>query len=141
MKKLFILMLFAFVAFATTNAQQYIYPAPSSIAWDDTIQADTNYYPAVNGIIVKSTTGSVSFTFTKKDVTDSLSYARIEWSDDLITWTATTGTGALTATTTDGQSKVYLSTPLTALYYRVALACAAGDAVKITDPTLMFKDK
>jgi len=136
-------MLFAFVAFATTNAQQYIYPTPSSIAWDDTIKADTNYYPSTSGYIIsKITTGSISFTFTHTDVTDSLKYARLEWSDDLVTWTAApTGTGVLANTTTNGQSKIYLSTPLTALYYRAFLACATGDTVAITNPTLMYKEK
>ena len=136
-------MLFAFGAFATTQAQQYIYPTPSSTAWDDTIQADTNYYPSATGYVIsKITTGSISFTFTHTDVADSLSYARLEWSDDRLTWTAATGTGVLTAgKTTDGQSKVYVSTPLTALYYRAALACATGDTVAITNPTLMYKEK
>jgi endonuclease YncB( thermonuclease family) len=50
-----------------------------------------------------------------------------------------TGTAAMTATTTDGQSTIYTSTPLLHRYYRVVLHTAAGDTVKITKATLLIK--
>lgn len=139
---LIFIVLFAFISIES-KGQKYIYPPnSSSTAWDDTIQADTNYYPSATGYLkTPGVVGSVSFTFYHTDVDDSLSYARLEWSDDLVTWTAMTGNAALSETTTDGQDKVYTSTPLLHRYYRAALACASGDTVAITNPTLMRKEE
>jgi hypothetical protein len=136
MKKLLILVI-ALALGASLNAQQYIYTFAN-----DTVSADTNTYPSLTGKIkAASSTGLLSFQFTKVDVTDSLSFARIEGSDNGTTWTILTDNAALVNTTTDGTTKLYLSTPLLYLYYRVRIACAAGDRVAVTSPTLIYKDR
>lgn len=120
------------------SAQQYKYTFAN-----DTVKGDTNYYPSATGYVkaLNSSTGVVSFVLTHTDVADSLKYVRLEGSDNLTTWTALTGNAALTNTTTDGTSKIYASTPLTYLYYRAFVACAAGDTVVVTNPILYYKDK
>lgn len=134
MKRFLIFSLLVLVAL-TANAQKYFYEAA-----DDTVKYDTNTYPSATSYIkVPNADGVVSFTFTHTDVADSLSFARLEGSDDGSTWTALTGNAALSNTTTDGQSKIYTSNPLIYLYYRSRIACAATDSVAITDPILMYK--
>ena len=119
------------------NAQKVYYPAA-----DDTIQADTNYIPSSSGYDLKNIEGgALSFTFTHTDVADSLAFARLEWRNSTTqNWTAYTGNGALTSTTTDGQSKIYVTTPLIDRYVRVGLGCAAGDTVAVTEQILMLKE-
>lgn len=136
MKKLIILMLVAFVALAA-NAQKVYYTAS-----DDTIKGDTNYVPSTSGYDLKNIeSGALSFTFTHTDVADSLSYAGLEWRNSTSgTWAAYTGDGVLSSTSTDGQSKVYISTPLIDRYVRMRLSCASGDTVAITGQVLMLKE-
>lgn len=121
---------------STAFSQKYYYtPDPVSV------QGDTSYIPSAAGYDTKNIeSGVISFTFTKADVADSLSIARLEGSDNGVVWIAQAGTGALLATTTDGTSKMYLSTPLIYRHYRVILACASGDTVTVTNQVLMLKE-
>jgi len=136
MKRLMII-LFALILGISVNAQKYFYEAA-----DDTVKYDTNTYPSATSYIkVTKASGLISFTFTHTDVADSLSFARLEGSDDGSTWVALTGNAALSNTTTDGQSKIYTSNPLIYLYYRSRIACAATDSVAVTDPILMYKEE
>jgi len=141
MKRL--LSLIVLIAFAlTVSAQQYKYTFAT-----DTVQGDTTYYPSSNsapevlrpsyGLKSSITTGVVSFTFTHTDIADSLAFAGIEGSNDASNWTSLS---TLAATSTDGTSTINTSTPLLWLYYRVRLSCASGDTVKITSPTLIYKE-
>lgn len=137
MKRLIFLFSLLVALGAAINAQQYLYfPA------DDTITADTNYIPSSSGYALKNIeSGVLSFTFTTSDVTDSLSFAGLEWrnnTDDA--WTAYTGNGILSETSTDGIHKVYISTPLIDRFVRVRLSCATGDEVAITNQTMMLKE-
>ena len=138
MRKLLVLVLLVGLGL-TLNAQKYIYDFPT-----DTVSSnETTYYPSSLGLDAsKSSTGSIVFTFTHTDIVDSLNYARFEWVDHTSgTWTAMTSPAALVNTTTNGQSVVYISTPILHKKYRVALHCATGDSVKITIPTLMYKNE
>lgn len=121
----------------SVNAQKYYYEAA-----DDTIKADTNYIPSSSGYDLKNIeSGVLSFTFTHTDVADSLSYAKIEWRNSTSdSWTAYTGNAIVANTSTDGQSRIYISTPLIDRYARVRLSCASGDTVAITNQTLMLKE-
>lgn len=135
MKKFILILVLAVVAIAA-NAQKY-YSLPAN----DTVASDTNYLPSSTGYDLKNIeSGAFSYTFTHTDVADSLSFARIEYSNDGTTWTAYTGNGALTLTTTDGQSRLYVSTPLIDRYVRAAVACASGDSVALTGQVLMLKE-
>jgi hypothetical protein len=135
MKKSILILLVAFVALAA-NAQKYYY-APA----DDTIKADTNYYPSTSGYDTRNIQeGAFSYTLRHTDIADSLAFVRIQWSNDQETWTSYSGTGSLTSTSTDGQSKVYISTPIVDRYLRVTLGCAAGDTVAIDNQILMLKN-
>jgi len=137
MKKIFILTLFTLVLTISASAQKYYYtPA------DDTIEGDTNYIPSSAGYDLRNVvSGAFSFTFTHTDVADSLSYAGIEYRNSTSgTWTAYTGNAVLSSTTTDGQSRIYITTPLIDKFVRVRLSCAAGDTVAITNQALMLKE-
>lgn len=133
MKKIVFLFIFSLLFAVSFSQKRYFTPA------NDTVKADTNYIPSASGFKYDKSGGSVSYTFTHTDVADSLSYARLEWSDDQTTWTALTGNADLGATSTDGQSKIYATTPLIDLYYRAAIACATGDTVAITGQIFMIK--
>lgn len=135
MKKIIFLFIFSLIFAVSFSQKRYFTPA------NDTVKADTNYIPSASGFKHTISGGSVSYTFTHTDVADSLSYARLEWSDDQTTWTALTGNAALGETSTDGQSKVYDYTPLVHLYYRAAIACAAGDTVAVTGQIFMIKEE
>lgn len=135
MKKIVFLFIFSLLFTVSFSQKRYFTPA------NDTVKADTNYIPSANGFKHTISGGSVSYTFTHTDVADSLSYARLEWSDNQTTWTALTGNAALGATTTNGQSKIYASNPLIHLYYRAAIACATGDTVAITGQIFMIKEE
>jgi hypothetical protein len=144
MKKLLTIAVLAIIVIAcgiqNVSAQKYIH----TWATADTIKGNVyRYYPATAGYDMGATsTGSVLFQFTKTDKTDSLNYARFEYLDQFGgTWTAMTGTAALVNTTTDGTTVLYTSTPLLHKYYRAILHCVAGDTVKITNATLLIKDK
>ena len=136
MKKLLFICLLAILGMAA-NAQKYYYTAI-----DDTIAADTNYIPSSNGYDLRNVeSGAFSFTFNHIDVADSLSYAGIEYRNSTDgTWTTYAGNAVLTATSTDGQSRIYISTPLIDRYVRVRLSCATGDSVAITNQVLMLKE-
>lgn len=136
MKRMIIISLLAVAAMAV-NAQQLLYfPA------NDTIKGDTNYIPSSSGYALKNVeSGALSFTFTHTDVADSLSFAGLEWrnnTDDA--WTAYTGNAILSETSTDGLSKIYITTPLIDRFVRVRLSCASGDTVAVTNQTLMLKE-
>jgi len=133
MKRFIFIMLVAFVALAA-NAQKQNYPFSN-----DTISADTNLY-ASNVLVDGYANTVISFTFTKVDVTDSLSVAKIQGSNDNTTFVdLTDATANLTSTSTDGTTVLYLVNPLF-LYYRGFLACASGDAVAITNPRFIIKE-
>lgn len=119
----------------TASAQKRFYDLSN-----DTIKADTNYYPSSAGFEVPTSGGLVIFEFTHTDVADSLAAARLEGYIGT-SWVALTGTGALSLTTTDGTSRIYVSTPLPYLKYRAWLSCASGDTVAITNPFLMLKEE
>jgi len=134
MKKLIVISLLVVVAMAA-NAQKYFsQPSNTSVA------GDTNYVPAAAGYDLKNyQDGVFSYTFTHTDVADSLSYARLEGSMDGSTWVALTGNAALSATSTDGQDIIYVSTPIIYRYLRGALAAATGDTSTISGQILYFK--
>jgi hypothetical protein len=135
MKKLVFLfsILFVFASFA--NGQKYLsQPAAQQVA------GDTVYFPTSNGYDLKNIeSGAFSFTFTHTDVADSLSAAAIQYSNDRVTWTSYTGNAALTATSTDGQDRLYISTSLIDRFVRVRLSCAAGDTVSLSGMVLLLK--
>lgn len=136
MKKLVLLFaLFSFVV--VLNAQKVYYPASN-----DTIKGDTNYVPSSSGYDLRNIeSGALSFTFTHTDVADSLSFAGFEWRNSTSdSWAAYTGNAILSATTTNGTDRIYLSTPLIDRFVRVRLSCAAGDTVAITNQTLQLKE-
>jgi len=135
MKKLIILIFVVSLGLAA-NAQRYLYfPA------NDTIKGDTNYIPSSSGYNLQDLeSGVFSFTFTTSDVADSLSFAGIEWRNNTNdAWTAYTGNGVLSATTTNGLHKIYISTPLVDRFIRIRLSCASGDTVAITNQTFLGK--
>lgn len=143
MKKLLLLSLVFAFAMVSVNAQQFLRTYAN-----DTVKADTNYYPSSNSdpntlspsYGVKSTisTGVVSFTFTHTDVADSLAFAGIEGSNNASNWYTVS---TVAATSTDGESVVSTSTPLTYLYYRARLSAASGDTVAITNARIIYKEK
>lgn len=122
------------MAAMTVSAQKRYYEFA-----DDTIKADTNYYPSTAGFKVESAYGVLSFEFTHADVADSLSFVRFEGKIGT-EWVPLTGTAAMANTSTDGTDQIYNILEFQYLYYRVALACASGDTVAVTDPVLMYKD-
>ena len=106
---------------------------------NDTIQADTNLYPS--NVKVTGYSGSVvEFAFTKADVADSMSVAKIQGSMDNSAFIdLTDATANLTSTTTDGTTVLYVTNPVF-LYYRGFLACATGDTVAVTNPGIYIKE-
>ena len=143
MKKLIFLFAFVFTLVATSNAQQYVQTFSN-----DTVQGDTTYFPSSSsdptalspsyGLKSTISTGVISFTFTHEDVADSLAFAGIEGSNNATNWHIVS---SVAATSTDGESVVSISTPLSFLYYRVRLSCLTGDEVAITNPKLIYKEK
>lgn len=135
--KNFILAMLLFAFAFICEGQKVYYPAA-----DDTIKGDTNYIPSSSGYDLRNIeSGVLSFTFTHTDVADSLSFAGLEWRNTTTqSWTAYSGNGALSATTTDGQSEIYISTPLRHKYVRARLSCASGDTVAITKQLFMLKE-
>lgn len=106
---------------------------------DDTIKATTNLYVSNQKITEYSTT-VVAFTFSKVDVADSLSVAKIQGSNDNSTFYDLAASSAnLTITSTDGTTRLYVTNPLD-LYYRGVLTCATGDTVAITNPAFIIKE-
>lgn len=137
MKKLVILLVMVGLGL-TANAQK-IYSKPTNKALGGT--EGTVYYPSSSGYDLENKeNGTFSFTFTHTDVADSLSVAAIQYSNDASTWTSYSGNAALSATSTDGQSRIYISTPLIDKYVRVKLTVAAGDSVTLTNMVLMLKN-
>jgi hypothetical protein len=135
MKNLILIMMVVCLGL-TANAQKY-YSLPAN----DTIVAESLYFPLAAGYDLKNVeSGAFSFTFTHTDVADSLSVAAIQYSNDRTTWTSYTGNAALTTTTTDGQSRIYISTPLVDRYVRAILTAATGDSVALTGMVLMLKE-
>jgi hypothetical protein len=134
--KILIVIMVLLGAVLNTEAQRIYYPVAN-----DTVKGDTNYIPSESGYDLRNfNDGSLSFTFTHTDVADSLSFARIEWRNTTTgTWEAYTGNAALVNTTTDGQSKIYLTTPIIDRYVRIGIACASGDTVALTKQILLFK--
>lgn len=105
----------------------------------DTVKADTVYFTI--GKAIELTKGTISFQFSTTDIADSLSYGRIEGSRDNTNFVALTGNAALSNTSTDGFKEVYLVDNLRFLYYRLALACASGDTVAISNAGILFKEE
>lgn len=106
---------------------------------NDTISGDTNLY-ASNVAVTGYSSFVVEFAFTKVDVTDSLSVAKMQGSMDNTNWVdLTDATANLTNTTTDGTTILYVTNPVF-LYYRGFLACAASDVVAITNPGIYIKE-
>lgn len=136
MKKVLFMGLILIGLALNIEAQKIYYPVAN-----DTVKGDTNYIPSSSGYdLTNIQDGALTFTFTHTDVADSLSFARIEWRNSTSgTWVAYTGNAALSNTTTDGQSKIYLSTPLLDRYVRIGIACASGDTVSVTNQVLMLK--
>lgn len=138
MRKLFLIAMLVAAA-ATLSAQEILYfPA------DDSIQADTSYVPSSSGWDMgnKSPAGALSFTFRKVDVADSLSFAGFEYRNETTeTWTAYTGNGIVSNTTTDGLSRIYITTPIIDRFIRARLSCASGDTVAVTNQVFMFKEE
>lgn len=133
MKKiLFLIALLAF--FVNANAQKQ-----NKSFDDDTIKAEVKTY-ASNVKVTKYANQVVIFTFTKTDVADSLSAAKIQGSVDNSTFYDLSDASAnLTETTTDGTTRLYLTNPKD-LYYRGYLSCATGDTVAITDASILIKE-
>lgn len=136
MKKLILLFSLSLL-FVAVNAQKYDYPLA-----DDTIKGDTNYIPSSSGYDLKNIeSGVFTFTFTHTDVADSLSFAGLEYRNTTTqSWAAYTGNGVLSVTSTDGQSQVYISTPMKDRYVRARLSCASGDTVVITKQSFILKE-
>ncbi len=133
MKKLLILSLLFMLGITVSAQVQY-----KSFA-ADTVSADTSVYLS-NRAVDKYTTVVVSFVFTKADITDSLSVAKMQGSMDNSTWIdLTDATANLTNTSTDGTSILYVTNPIY-LYYRGFLACASGDAVDIPNAWFVIKE-
>lgn len=133
MKKLFSILLFAFVAFAL-NAQ-----VQNKLFLNDTISGDTTTYTS-NAKVDEYSTQVVLFGFTKADVTDSLSVAKMQGSLDNSNWVdLADATANLAATTTDGTTVLYVTNPVF-LYYRGFLACATGDIVAVTNARIIIKE-
>lgn len=138
MKKFLVLIVLVVVAMTTQAQKYYSQPADKELGGTE----GTVYYPSATGYDLKNIeSGAFSFTFTHTDVTDSLSVAAIQWSNDASTWTSYTGNAALSATTTDGQDKLYIETPLVDRYVRVILTVAAGDSVSLSNMVLMLKEE
>jgi hypothetical protein len=132
MKK--IILLLAILSLAITSNAQVLNLKFS----DDIIEGDTTTYTP-NYVVNKYSNAFVAFAFTKTDVTDSLSIARMEGSMDNENFIALTGNAALTETTTDGTTVLYVTSPKY-LYYRGFLACASGDTVSITNARFIIKE-
>lgn len=137
MKK--ILLLISVICFfaLNVNAQKLYYPVA-----DVSIEGDTAYVPSSSGYDLRNIeSGVLSYTFTHTDGTDSLSFAGFEYRNTTAqSWTAYTGNAVLAATSTDGQDRLYLSTPIIDRFIRIRLSCAANDTVAITKAVLMLKE-
>jgi len=135
MKKLLILISIFVLAFTfNVDAQKQ-----NKAFADDTIKAETNLYVS-NQIVKEYSTTVITFTFTKADVTDSLSVAKIQGSNDNTTFYDISDASAnLSVTSTDGTTRLYVVNPLD-LYYRGVLTCASGDTVAITNPAIIIKE-
>lgn len=115
------------------HAQKYFPPQ------NDTIKGDTTVFATVK---TSYSGGAVTFEFTTVDIADSLSVACIQGTMDesgLTGWTNLTGTANLANTSTDETTHLYVSPPLTYLWYRSFAACAIGDTVAVTNAYLMYK--
>ena len=134
MKKLLIFS-FLFVMLGMTVSAQVQYKSFAA----DTIAADTSVYLS-NRAVDKYTSTVVSFVFTKADIADSLSVAKLQGSMDNSTWIdLADATANLTNTSTDGTSILYVTNPIF-LYYRGFLACASGDSVDIPNAWFVIKE-
>jgi hypothetical protein len=106
---------------------------------NDTIKGDTTTYVS-NKKVTKHNNMVVIFAFTKVDVTDSLSVAKIQGSTDNSEFYDITDASAnLTETSTDGRTRLYVENPLD-LYFRGFLGCATGDTVAVTNADLIIKE-
>jgi len=133
MKRLLIILAIVLIGM-TANAQKGLRQFA-----DDTIKADINTY-VLNKKVDQYANQVVIFTFTKADVADSLSAAKIQGSNDNVTFYDLAASSAnLTTTTTDGTTRLYVTNPLD-LYYRGYLSCATGDTVAVTNPDMMLKE-
>ena len=133
MRKL-LFILFALIVAINANAQKQVKQFAS-----DTISADTNVYVS-NTLVKKYSNTSVAFVFTKADITDSLSVAKMQGSMNNSTWVdLTDATANLANTSTDGTTTLYIVNPIY-LYYRGFLACASGDAVNVTSAWFVIKE-
>ena len=118
----------------TVNAQ-----VQNKLFTNDTVSADTNTYTS-NVKVDKYSTVVVEFGFTKSDVTDSLSVAKMQGSLDNTNWVdVADATASLAATSTDGTTILYVVNPVY-LYYRGFLACATGDVVAVTNARIIIKE-
>ncbi len=132
MKKLFILACLL-VAVAVTRAQEIDKSFVS-----DTAISGTIYFSYTKPIV--PATGVLGFIFTKTDIKDSCTVLKLQGAMESA-FTAPvdqTGTAALAATTTDGTSFLYVTSP-PYLYYRLKATVASGDSVKFTNVRLVYK--
>jgi len=138
MKNILLIMLVVVLGMTASAQKYYSQPADKELGGTE----GTIYYPATAGYDLRNVeSGAFSFTFTHTDVTDSLAVAAIQYSNDRTTWTSYTGNAILTETTTNGQDRLYLSTPLIDRYVRVILSVAAGDSVSLSGMVLMLKEE
>jgi len=132
MKKILLIMLTISLGLVV-NAQ-----VQSKSFANDTVKGDTNAY--VSNLLIDGYSNTVLvFAFTKTDIADSLSAAKIQGSMDNLTFVDLTDASAnLTNTTTDGTSALYVENPVF-LYYRGFLSCATGDTVAVTNAGFYVK--
>ena len=118
-------MLIALVLVAFTSVAQV---RTQAIALDTVKGAKTKYFtPTFTSTYVGVTdyVGVVAFTYTTKDIRDSLSYIKLQGSLD---GTNYVDVSSQARTTTDG-NYMLSQTPPTYLKYRIAIAAIAGDTV------------
>lgn len=131
MKKIFIIFTLILAFVFTANAQK----ANKSFS-NTQIAGDTSYFDAGWKSTIYS--GFLGYFVTKADVADSLSILRMEGSMDGTNFVALTGNAALTTTTTDGSTLLYVTSPKY-IYYRLMAAAATGDTVNLTNLKFIYK--
>jgi len=132
MKKILLIMLTISLGLVV-NAQ-----VQSKSFANDTIVSDTNTY--VSNLLIDGYSNTVLlFAFTKSDVKDSLSTAKIQGSVDNSVFVDLVDASAnLTNTSTNGTTILYVTNPKM-FYYRGFLSCASGDTVAVTNASFYIK--
>ena len=135
MKKFLLLLLVSALSFSFNAEAQKQYKEFD----DDTLAAETGTYKS-NYKVTKYSKQVVAFTFTKADVADSLSVAKIQGSNDNTAFYDLADASAnLAKTTTDGTTRLYVENPVD-LYFQAILTTATGDTVAITDAAFIIKE-